>query len=125
MSDERDPFEELEELHARFVRIHGRARAESARWRALTRLAIDLYERMRAEKEAALLRALAELEAARRWEEKEIGWARNAEWCARRIDMTDASRARATRLYTRIDFNTGEELEELVPTDLDEGDIEW
>ena len=119
--DELDP----DELYRRCVHNHGRARAESARWRALARLAVTVYERARAEKEAALLRALAELEAARRWEEKEIGWARNAEWCARRIDMTDAARARATRLFTRIDFSTGEELEELVPTDIDEGDIKW
>ncbi len=115
--------------HARNVRIHGAARADLARWSALLRLALYLYECERRRKDRAMLEALEALERARAAEEGEARWSRVGTWLTRRVDACEERLARRRKLVTRIDFapapsiaDYGEGLDETIA---EEDEIKW
>jgi hypothetical protein len=104
-----------DEIHARNVLRHGRARADQARWQALGLLALRVYEMAGKRREEALhdlLDASLRVHAAA---EDERRWSRIVDWTARRLDACDAMRAKKSRMH----------IEGLRPTDLETEDIEW
>ena len=120
---------ELDDLHARNVRIHGRTRADWARWKALTKLAMFLYECEKRRKERAMLDALEALERAKEAERGEARWLRVGCYLARRVDAVAARMGRRAKLVTRIDFSPAPaeaELGEAIDwSDIDTEEIEW
>jgi hypothetical protein len=123
---------EIEELHARHVRIHGTARADLARWKGLLALADFMRRCEERRKQRALSEALEALERAQLAEVGEARWLRVACWIGRRVDDAYARVAHRSRVASRVDFSPdptraqyGEALE---PTDLsneEEEEIKW
>lgn len=115
---ETNPPATPDELHEQNVRIHGRARAEYARWKGLMHVAEYLYRCEKRRKERAQLEALEALERAQAAEEGEARWMRIAAWCARRVDSSWERVARRPRLLSRgFGFGTT-----LTPDEPDESD---
>lgn len=117
---------DLDTLHERNTRTHGRARAELVRWTALMRSAEYVYRVCVRRKERAMTDAIEALDRARVAEEDEAKWLRVACWVARRVDGAASRVARRSRLVTRLDFNAAEEeTEGLEPLDLEEEETPW
>lgn len=122
-----------DELHDRNERIHGRARAELARWTALLRSSDYLRRVCERRKERALVDAVEALERAAEAERDEAKWLRIGCWVARRVDAAAARFARRSRLSTHIDFSPAPSVaeygESIEATDLktneEEGEIKW
>lgn len=70
-------------------RTHGRARATRAHWSILGAWCARLYRIAAARKRDALVRALDNLEEARRYEASERTWTRFAALCARRVSRAE------------------------------------
>lgn len=120
------PPENPDDFLAWVAARHGRARAESVRWRGWLEVCRRLYLMAADRREAALLEAIEALERARRYHESEKRWIRIARWVARRVDGAERHAASRTRLFTRLDFATQTTTEELRATDIDESeDIQW
>lgn len=115
-----------EDVHERNVRLHGRPRADYARWAAFVVLCEYMIRCESRRKERALLEALDALERARQAEEGVERWGRMMKWCARRVDGAAAKLSRRAKLVTRIDFSPAPELVDYGEAiELDDGGIEW